>query len=100
MNIRYQLEAKELKISGELVMSRDEWLSRGGTFRGTITQAKKGGFFTVRKCEKIGKPVSEEEFRSAKNFAMMAGCYMDFCLKRGRKNVRPCIPVFFRGGAK
>lgn len=96
MNIREKLEAKELKLAGDLVMTKSEWAARKATYRGGIFEAKQNGYFTIRFCEKIGKPVSEEELQNADNFAMMKGCYMRHCLNRDGKMVRPCIPVFHR----
>lgn len=100
MNIRDKLEAKELRMAGNLVMTQTEWQARGAIYRGSVSQAKQEGYFTARFCEKIGKPVSEEEFKNANNFAMMKGCYMHYCLIRKGKSVRPCIPVFFRENEK
>lgn len=94
--IKERTEAKELKMAGNLAMSRDEWITRGATFRGTLSQASKSNYLTARMCEKIGQPVSDEEMNAADNFAEMATCYMQFCLERDGKKVRPNIPVFYR----
>ncbi len=94
--IRERTEAKELRMSGELVKSREEWFSCGATFQGTISQAKSNSYFTVRYCEKIGQPVTDDEMSKANNFAEMSSCYMHHCLERNGVKVRPCIPVFYR----
>ncbi len=94
--IKERTEAKEMKMAGDLVMSRDEWLARKATFRGTLSQASKSHYLTARVCENIGQPVSDEEMSSADNFAEMSTCYMQFCLERDGKKVRPNILVFYR----
>ncbi len=98
--IRERTEAKEIAMSRDLVMSRAEWLARNATYRGTIKQAEDSGYFTARKCAKIGKPVSDDEMRAADNFAEFRNCYMHYCLERNGKKVRPNIPVFYRGNSK
>lgn len=50
----------------------------------------------MRACENMGKPVSEEERRAAKDFAIFKSCYAHNCIKVGDKKVRPCLPVFYR----
>ena len=90
--IRRKTEEKELRLSGELVMTKEQWLARGGIYRGTLTQAAKDGYYTVRKCEKLKQPVTDNEFKNCNDFAIFQGCYMDYCI--GRK--RPCLPVFYR----
>ena len=95
--IRDRTVAKDIKMSGELVLSKDEWLARGGFYCGTIGRAAKFGLFTVRQCEKIGKPVTPEEFSACRHFAMIKDCDTKDCLERNGKRVRPCVPVFYRG---
>lgn len=90
--IRRRTQEKELRLSGELVMTKEEWVERGGTYRGTLGQAAQLGFYTIRACEKLGQPVTETEKVNCKDFAMYSNCYMEYCI--GHK--RPCLPVFFR----
>ncbi len=94
--IRHRTEAKELRMAGNLVMSKEEWLERGGICRGTLGQAHKSGWLTPRGCERAGKPVTEEEMASVKDFCIYASCYMENCLEKNGRNVRPCLLVFFR----
>ena len=89
--------AKDLKMSGDLVFSKDEWLARGGIYCGTVGTAARSGYFTVRQCEKMGKSVMLEEFAGCRYFAMLMNGDRRYCLKRGDKYVRPCVPVFYRG---
>ncbi len=89
-------EEKELKKAGNLVMSKEEWVERGGTCRGTFGQALKAGWLTPRGCERVGQPVTDEEMAGAKDFCILAACYMEHCLERNGLKVRPCLPVFFR----
>lgn len=95
--IRRITEEKELKMSGDLVLSRKEWIARGGVYRGSLGDAAKLGYYTVRVCEKLGQPVTSEEMLLAKDFAEFKTCYADSCLMQddGTK-VRPNLPVFFR----
>lgn len=95
--IRDRTVAKDISMSGKLVLSKDEWLARGGFYCGSIGRAAKKGLFTVRQCEKMGKPVNAEEFASCRNFAMIKDCDVCYCLNRNDKRVRPCVPVFYRG---
>lgn len=94
--IRERTEAKELRLAGDLAMTRSQWVLRGGIYRGTISEAAQAGYYTIRACENMGKPVSEEERRAAKDFAMFKSCYAHHCIKVGDKKVRPCLPVFYR----
>lgn len=94
--IRHRTEAKELRMAGNLVMSKEEWLERGGSCRGTLGQAHKSSWLTPRGCERVGQPVTKEEMANAKDFCIYADCYMEHCLVRDGRNVRPCLPVFFR----
>lgn len=91
--IRRLTQAKEIRMSRNLVLTKEEWEERGGIYRGSIGTAAHTGFYTVRACERLGFPVSDEEFKTCNDFAMFVDCYMEFCI--GRK--RPCLPVFFRG---
>lgn len=91
--VRERTEAKELRLSQPFVMSKEEWLQRGGEYRGTLGQAMQQGYYTVRCCERMGQPVSKTEFEAAKDFAMFMNCYMANCLPGGK---RPYLPVFWR----
>lgn len=94
--IRHRTEKKELRLSGDLVMTRTAWEQRGGTYHGSLGPAAKAGWFTVRECERMGAPVTETELKNCKDFAMFKDCYTDYCLEENGKRVRPCLPVFFR----
>jgi len=91
--IRHRTEDKIIKMSQPLVFNKDTWLERGGKYRGSLSEAASQGFFTSWKCEKLGLPVSPEEFENAKDFAMFKSCYMENILSDGK---RPCLPVFYR----
>lgn len=91
--IRHRTEAKILRMSEPLVMNKAAWLEKGGTYRGSITEAAKQSSFTAWKCERLKQPVTADEFASAKDFAMFKGCYMENALPDG---TRPCVPVFHR----
>lgn len=94
--IRHRAQEKEIRLSGALAMSKNAWEQRGGIYLGSLGTAAKSGWYTVRSCELMGKPVSEEEFKSCKNFAMFKDCYQEYCIIENGKDVRPCLPVFFR----
>ena len=59
--IRERTEAKELRLAGCQVMTYSQWILRGGVYRGTIGEAAKAGYHTIRACENMGRPVTEEE---------------------------------------
>lgn len=90
--IRHRTQEKEIRLSSELVMTKEEVLAFGGTYRGSLGEAAKNGFYTVRSCELMGQPVTDEEFKNCKDFAMFKDCYMEYCIG----NKRPCLPVFYR----
>ena len=96
--IRERTEDKELLLSGNLVMTKEAWEQRGGIYHGWLGHAaRKESFFTVRECERMGFPVSDEEFKNCKDFAMFGDCYAYNCIEVGKgKKVRPCLPVFYR----
>ena len=91
--IKHRTENKILRMSEPLVMSRKEWLEKGGVYRGSLSEAAKQNYFTAWKCERLGQPVTADELAAAKDFAMFKGCYMENILPDG---TRPCIPVFHR----
>ena len=91
--IRHRTEEKEIRLSGELAMTKAEWEQRGGVYHGSLGTAAKQGWYTVRNCELKGVPVTETEFKNCKDFAMFKDCYMENCIK----GKRPCLPVFYRG---
>lgn len=95
--IKDRTQKKELRLSGSLVMSRTAWEQRGGIYHGSIGTAAKSGWYTVRGCQLLSKPVTETEFNKCKDFAMFKDCFQEYCIAEGGKNVRPCLPVFFRG---
>lgn len=91
--IRHRTEAKILRMSEPLVMSKAEWVSIGGIYRGCISEAAKLNYFTAWKCEQMKQPITADELANAKDFAMFKGCYMEDILPDG---TRPCVPVFYR----
>ena len=95
--IAHRTQKKEIRLSGDLVMTREEWEKRGGIYHGTISQARKEGYCTVRCCELLGEPVTDEELKECKDFAMYKGVYAEYmiCIDTGKK-VCPCLPVFYR----
>lgn len=95
--IRYRTQEKEIRLSGELVMTREAWEQRGAVYHGSLGTAAKEGWYTVRNCELMGVPVADEELQSCKDFAMYKDCYDEYCLKDSAgKKIRPCLPVFYR----
>lgn len=95
--IRHRTEKKEIRLSGKLAMTKTAWEQRGGIYHGSLGTAAKSGWYTVRVCERKGVPVTEEEFKNCKDFAMFKDCYTEYCLKENGKQFRPCLPVFYRG---
>lgn len=79
--IRHRTQEKEIRLSGELVMRKPLGNSAAG-------------FITAR-LERL--QITEQEFKNCKDFAMFQDCYMEHCLKENGKQVRPCLPVFYRG---
>ncbi|MFI3205607.1 MAG: hypothetical protein R3Y33_00020 [Clostridia bacterium] len=73
--IRERTEAKEFRMSKPLVMTKDQWLERGGVYHGSLGEASRQNYFTARCCEKMGKPVTDEEFAKCIHFAMFRDCY-------------------------
>lgn len=95
--IRHRTQEKEIRLSGELVMTREAWEQHGAVYHGSLGTAAKEGWYTVRNCELMGVPVTEDELQSCKDFAMFKDCYDEHCLKNSAgKKVRPCLPVFRR----
>ena len=96
--IRHRTQAKEIRLSGKLVMTKSAWLALGGIYRGTVGQAAQKGYYTVRGCEKLGKPVSAEELENCKDFALFKDCYTKYMIYDSDFILRcPCLPVFYRG---
>lgn len=94
--IKHRTEDKEILLSGELVMTKAAWEQRGGTYHGTLGNAFKESWYTVRRCKLMGLPVTEEEFKTCKDFAMFQDCYAENCIVIDGKQKRPCLPVFYR----
>jgi len=94
--IRHRSEEKEIRLSGELVMTKEAWEQRGAVYHGSLGAAAKESWYTVRNCELMGLPVTEEEFSACKNFAMYQDCYAENCIVVDGKQKRPCLPVFYR----
>ena len=95
--IKHRTQAKEIRLSGKLVMTKAAWLALGGIYQGTIGQASQKGYYTVRMCEKLGKPVSNEEMQNCKNFALFQDCYTQYMIYDSEFVLRcPCLPVFLR----
>ncbi|MGN0813182.1 MAG: hypothetical protein ACI4MQ_06725 [Candidatus Coproplasma sp.] len=71
---------------------------KGGIYHGTISQASKEGYYTVRRCELMGEPVSSDEFQRCKDYAMYKGIYVENMIQiSSSEKVCPCLPVFYRG---
>ena len=88
---------KNIRMSGKYVMTKDEWIARGGVYRESIGAANKSGYFTVRQCANMQKPVRPDEMYEPRDFAVMklhGGHYLTD--GDGRRRC-PCIPVFYRG---
>ncbi|MBQ7302661.1 MAG: hypothetical protein IJW89_03670 [Clostridia bacterium] len=98
--IRARTEAKELRLSREFVLAREEFEALGAEYLGSLGTAAQKGYFTARECERKGQPATDEEFASISHFAMFKDCLQENCLHRNGKSVRPCLPVFFRGEEK
>lgn len=95
--IRHRTQEKEIRLSGKLVKTREAWEQRGGGYHGSVGNAAQESWYTVRTCEMMGIPVTDEELQGCKDFAMYKDCYDEYCLKDGAgKRVRPCLPVFYR----
>lgn len=94
--VRERTEAKELKMSQPLVMTREEWLERGGVYHGTLGEASNNDYYTARVCENLQQAVTDEEMKLCKDFAMFQTCYADNCLGAKPNRKRPCLPVFYR----
>lgn len=95
--IRHLTEAKELRMSQPYVMSKDEFIARGCKYMGSIGMAAKSQYFTARICDKIGRPVSDDEWKNITHFAMFSSCYQTNCIALADgTRLRPCLPVFYR----
>ena len=94
--IKHRTQEKEIRLSKELVMTKAAWEARGGIYHDTVGRATKNGWYTVRVCERMGLPATDEEFQNCKDFAMFAACYAEnFIVEDGKQKV-PCLPVFYR----
>ena len=91
--IERRTEDKILRMSEPLVMSKEEWLERGGVYHGTLSDATRSNYYSAWRCSLLKQPVTPDELANAKDFAMFKGCHMKHILP-GRK--KPCIPVFYR----
>ena len=94
--IRHRTQEKEIRLSGELVMTKEAWEQRGAVYHGSLGHAAKECWYTVRNCEIMGVPVTDEELQSCKDFAMFKDCYAENLLVIDDKNRVPCLPVFYR----
>ncbi len=94
--IRHRTQEKEMQLAGNLAMTKNDWLEKGGIYHGTLWEAKQQNYYTIRVCEKMGQPVSAEELQQAKDFAMCKSYYAEYLIKKGGKMYVPCVPVFFR----
>ena len=96
--IAHRTQAKEIRLSGELCLTREQWQKKGGIYHGTISQASKEGYYTVRRCELMGEHVSSDEFQRCKDYAMYKGVYVENMIQvSSSEKVCPCLPVFYRG---
>ena len=75
--IRHRTQDKEIRLSGNLVLTKDEWTQRGGVYHDSLGNAAKEGWYTVRNCELMGLPITDEEFKNCKDFAMYKDCYAE-----------------------
>lgn len=87
---------KDLRMSEGYIMTKEEWLSRGATYRGSVGEAAKSRYFTVRQCEKMKLPVSQEELCESQNFAVMKNNAGNWLTRSDGTRTFPCIPVFYR----
>ena len=94
--IRHRTQEKELQLAGNLAMTKNEWLEKGGIYRGTLGESKQQDYYTIRMCEKMGQSVSAEELQQAKDFAMCKSYYAEYLIEKDGKRYVPCVPVFFR----
>ena len=98
--IRHRTQDKEIRLSGNLVLTKDEWTQRGGVYHDSLANAAKEGWYTVRNCELMGLPITDEEFKNCKDFAMFKDCYAENLIVVDGKQRMPCLPVFFRDKKK
>ena len=77
-------------------MTKEAWEQCGGVYHDSLGNAAKEGWYTVRNCELMGLPVSDEEFQNCKDFAMFKDCYAENLIVIDGKNRTPCLPVFYR----
>lgn len=94
--IRHRTQKKEIRLSGALAMSKTAWEQRAGIYHDSLGNAAKEGWYTVRNCEIMGVPVTDEEFQNCKDFAIFQGCYSENLIVIDGKNRVPCLPVFYR----
>lgn len=93
--VDWRTTKKDIQMSGDLVRTKEEWLERGGEYRGSIGAANKAGYFSIRQCENMKQPVGLEELNAARDFAMVKCTGGYYLLRDGRRKC-PCIPVFYR----
>lgn len=95
-SIKRKTTEKELRLAAGHIKTRDEYEAQGARYMGTIGIAAKAGYHTPAGCERLGYPVSDQEFENVEYFAMYVTCYQDQCIKRHGHSYRPCLPVFYR----
>lgn len=94
--IRKLTMAKDLRMAKGHVMTKDQFAATGATYRGTLGEAARAGYYTARACEKMGQSVTDAEWADIQNFGMMMDCSVTYCLPVNGKRRRPCVPVFWR----
>jgi len=95
--IRKRTEALELRLSNGYVLPKRLVLKNGFMYIGSLGTAANDGYYTAMSCKNMSKPVTPDEFAHITHYAMFKVCYQDNCLWDNGKNVRPCLPVFYRG---
>lgn len=97
--IRDRTIAKELRLAGDCVLSAEEVKAHGHSLVGSLGEADREGYLTIRQMENKGCGPTPSEIAACTTYAMMKMCPVDFCIRdEDGKRVRPCIPVFKKNG--
>lgn len=89
------IAVEELEAAHGLVDSRYNLEQHGMIFMGSLTMAAQEGFYSIRECELMGRPVLRDEVPG--HCAMMVDCPVDLCVIDEEGNrVLPCLPVYWR----
>lgn len=96
--IRDRIIAKELRLAGDYVLTAGEVKKRGHVLVGSLGEADREGYLTIRQMENKGCGPTPSEIAACTTYTMMKMCPVDFCIwDADGKRVRPCIPVFHGG---